>query len=176
MGDVSFRLWQQYHFICWHLICASLTRGAWLRRLLEADQNWECLGLLPRNPRVARAGREATSSWEFVTHTSCTLVEPYRCVAGLLRAEGCTIFISLHCFPLLFTLTSQLSFGVGSQLKHSLLLQLAIQHTNSVCGSQCNLWEFSMVFHVGKWTAYVSRAFCENKGSLNNCVRTPEPI
>lgn len=35
-----------------------------LRWLLEAVWSWECLSLLPGD---ARAGREATSSWQFVT-------------------------------------------------------------------------------------------------------------
>lgn len=65
-----------------------------LRRLLEAVWSWECLSLLPGDPRAARAGREATSSWQFVTHTSCTSVEAHRCVAGLFRTEGCTLFIT----------------------------------------------------------------------------------
>lgn len=175
MGHVNFRLWQQNHFICWLDLCIFNKR---LRRLLEAVQSWECLGVLPRDPRAVRAGREATSSWEFVTHTNCTLVEPYRCVAGLFKAESCTFSISLHCFPLLFTLTSPLSFGVGSQPEHLSLLQLGIRHMNCVCGSQCLLQEFpvvspfscKMLATVGKWTAHVSRAFCENKESLNSSI------
>lgn len=177
MGDVSFRLWQQYLVYLPALgLCIFNKRRLAEESLLEIVLSWECLGLLQRDPRAARAGREAARSWEFVTYTGCTLVETYRCGRFIQSWRLHTFFLSLYCFPLRFLFHPHFTtFVLGSQLEQASVLQLPIYHINCVCWSQCQQRGFPMVsaffckmlVTFGKWTAYVPGAPCENNGSLN---------